>query len=87
MVKLFYSRLSAEKGEERNIKSIAYASTIFAAFLWGTSFIVVELGLELINAFWFALLRFVAASAGALVVVLILNKRIERSLFLVAGSG
>ena len=57
---------------------IAQVMTFFAAFLWGTSFIIVELGLEIINPYWFAQLRFLVASLGALGVVLILKKHIER---------
>jgi drug/metabolite transporter (DMT)-like permease len=60
--------------------SKAQALTLLAAFLWGTSFVVIEFGLELINPFWFAQLRFLIASLGALVVVLILKKRIDRKL-------
>lgn len=58
----------------------AQAVTLLAAFLWGTSFVVIELGLEMINPYWFAQLRFLVASLGALVVVLILKKQIERKL-------
>ena len=60
----------------------AQLSTILAAFFWGTSFIVIELGLELIDPFWFAQFRFLIAALGALVVVLVLNKQIERKLLL-----
>jgi drug/metabolite transporter (DMT)-like permease len=58
----------------------AQAITLIAAFFWGTSFVVIEIGLEIINPYWFAQLRFFVASGGALLVVLILNKRIEKGL-------
>ncbi|MCK5560346.1 MAG: EamA family transporter, partial [Thermoplasmata archaeon] len=56
----------------------AQAFTLFAAFFWGTSFVVIELGLEIINPYWFAQLRFLVASVGALAVVLLFRKRIEK---------
>ncbi len=58
----------------------AHATTLLAAFLWGTSFMVVELGLNIFNPFWFAQLRFIIAALGSLCVVLILKKQIERKL-------
>ncbi len=61
-------------------RKTAQALTILAAFFWGTSFVVIELGLEVINPFWFAQLRFLVASLGALVVVLLLKKQIDRNL-------
>ena len=79
MVKLFYSR---RRQDSPNKSRVALSSTVLAAFFWGTSFIIVELGLNQINPYWFAQLRFVIASAGALAVTLILKKRIERKLIL-----
>lgn len=58
---------------------VAQSITLLAAFFWGTSFIVVEFGLELINPIWFAQFRFLIASLGALSVVVILKKHIERT--------
>jgi drug/metabolite transporter (DMT)-like permease len=60
----------------------AQAITILAATFWGTSFVVIELGLEIINPFWFAQLRFLVASLGALAVVVLLKKRIEQKLLI-----
>lgn len=60
----------------------AQAFTLLAAFFWGTSFVVIDLGLEIINPFWFAQYRFIVASLGALVVVLIFKKRIGKELLL-----
>ncbi len=77
MVKFFYPP-PEKKQVNTNVK--AYMSTIMAAFLWGTSFIIVELGLEIINAIWFAFLRFLIASTGSLIIILILRKRIDRTL-------
>ena len=57
-------------------RTTAQALTLLAAFFWGTSFVAIELGLEFINPFWFAQLRFMIASLGSLVVVLALKKRI-----------
>jgi drug/metabolite transporter (DMT)-like permease len=78
MVKLFYPR-NRTKDEQSNSK--AYISTIIAAFFWGTSFIVVEFGLELINPFWFAQLRFITAGLGSIAIVYILGKRIDKKMF------
>jgi drug/metabolite transporter (DMT)-like permease len=58
----------------------AQAFTLFAAFFWGTSFVIIELGLEIINPYWFAQLRFLVASVGALAVVLLFRKRIEKKI-------
>ena len=58
----------------------ASALTLLAAFFWGTSFPVIELGLEIIDPFWFAQLRFLIASLGSLVVVHLYRKRISHSL-------
>ena len=72
---------SGEKKEEKKITiRAAQGFTILAAFFWGTSFVAVELGLTLINPFWFVQFRFLVASLGALVVVLVLKKRIENKL-------
>ncbi len=77
MIKLFPP---PQNQKVTNDNSRAYSATLLAAFFWGTSFIAVELGLESLNPFWFAQLRFLFASAGALVVVVILKKHIEHRL-------
>jgi drug/metabolite transporter (DMT)-like permease len=77
MIKLFSPR---KNQKATNDNSGAYGVTILAAFLWGTSFIAVELGLESLNPFWFAQFRFLFASMGALVVVVFLKKHIEHRL-------
>jgi drug/metabolite transporter (DMT)-like permease len=63
----------------------AQALTLLAAFFWGTSFIVVELGLENMDPFWFAQFRFFIASIGAMAVVFILKKRILSELLFSRG--
>jgi len=60
----------------------AQAMTLLAAFFWGTSFVIVELGLEYVNPYWFAQLRFLIASVGALGVVLLFKKQIQKELIL-----
>ena len=76
---------NGSKGNKSKSTSDLFAAegiTLLAAAFWGTSFIVVELGLEIINPFWFAQLRFLVAALGALLVVVVLRKRIERKLIL-----
>ncbi len=54
--------------------------TIISAFFWGTSFVAIKWGLGFIDAYWFALLRLIVASAGSLL-VLIATKGFDFSFF------
>ena len=72
--------LKPGSSENLTIVNSAYIFTLLAAFFWGTSFVVIELGLKFIDPFWFAQLRFLVASMGSLVVVLLVRKRIDSKL-------
>jgi len=43
----------------------AIAATVFAGLLWGSSFVVIKVGLETLDPYWFAFLRFATASVIA----------------------
>jgi drug/metabolite transporter (DMT)-like permease len=80
--------LQSNSAESMKGKSAGYSArsaqviTLIAAFFWGTSFVVIELGLEIINPFWFAQFRFFIATLGALIVVLAFKKTIGKHLIL-----
>lgn len=52
----------------------AVAATVLSGLLWGSSFVVVKLGLRTIDPYWFVFMRFATASAIAIGYVAVLGR-------------
>jgi len=63
-------------GDFLNIKRKALLFTILAGFLWGTSFPAIKIGLEFVDAYMFAFLRFSLASI-IMFLFLLLTKNLD----------